>query len=60
MSRPPTLARKLLILKTVSLRTSGKEKQNYNEKTCFLRLFSTGELARAGHNSISKSKPYYQ
>jgi len=42
------------------VKNNNKEKQNDNEKTRFLRHLGTGELARAGHNSISKSKPYYQ
>ena len=42
----------------VAQRTSNKEKQNDNEKTCFLQHIGTGELARAGHNAISKSKLY--
>ena len=34
--------------------------QNDNGKTGFLQHLGTGELARAGHNSIRKSKPYYE
>ena len=36
------------------------KKANNNEKTCFLRHLATGDLARAGHTPISKSKPHHQ
>ena len=49
-----TLARKLSISKRQV------KNQNDNGKTWFLQHLGTGELARAGHNSIRKRKPYYQ
>ena len=54
--RTPTLARKLPIQNRTRIRRSKID----NEKTCFLRYFGTGELARAGHNPIRKSKPHHQ